>query len=268
MNDTSTTANDPVWLQIREEAAALARDEPILASFFHSTILNHDTFEAALGFHLANKIGSATVPPIVVREVMDEALAADPDIGRCGLADCRATVERDPAVELMCTPFLYLKGYLSLQNHRISHWLWGQNRRALASFLQSRVAEVFGVDIHPAARMGQGIMFDHATGIVVGETAVVENDVSILQSVTLGGTGKAHGDRHPKVREGVMIGAGAKILGNVEIGKGAKVGAGSVVLEDVPPHVTVVGVPAKVVGRPQVEKPSLDMNQNVGLDLG
>jgi len=178
-------------------------------------------------------------------------------------ADLCAVQERDPAVEFFSTPLLYLKGFLALQSYRIAHWLWNQKREALAIYLQNQISVVFAVDIHPAARIGKGIMLDHATGIVIGETAIVEDDVSILQSVTLGGTGKESGDRHPKIRAGVMIGAGAKVLGNIEVGRGAKVGAGSVVLDHVPEHTTVAGVPAKVVGRPDSEMPSLAMNQTI-----
>lgn len=178
-------------------------------------------------------------------------------------ADICAVKERDPAVDYYSIPLLYLKGFHALEAYRVGHWLWNQGRRALATYLQNQISVVFGVDIHPAAKIGRGIMLDHATGIVVGQTAVIENDVSILQNVTLGGTGKEHGDRHPKIREGVMIGAGAKVLGNIEVGAGAKIGAGSVVLNPVPAHTTVVGVPAKEVGHPQCDKPSLNMDQGI-----
>jgi len=256
------------WQQIRDEATLMTDSEPMLASFFHATILNHDSLSSALSFHLANKLDSATMPAIVVREIIEQALAADRTILGSVIADIRAVQERDPAVAYYSTPLLYLKGFHALQGYRVSHWLWQQDRKALAIYLQNQISVVFGVDVHPAARIGKGILFDHATGIVVGETAVIENDVSILQSVTLGGTGKECGDRHPKIREGVLIGAGAKVLGNIEVGPGAKIGAGSVVLESVPPHTTVAGVPAKVVGTPRTDKPSLDMNQNIIGDSG
>ncbi|MCE2594176.1 serine O-acetyltransferase [Motilimonas cestriensis] len=251
------------WQRIRDEATQMAQDEPMLASFFYSTILNHDTLLAALSFQLANRLDSPTMPAILIREIIESAFTSDVSILNSVMADIIAVQERDPAVEYYSTPLLYLKGFHAIQGHRVAHWLWHQNRRPMAMYIQSQIAVVFGVDVHPAARIGKGIMFDHATGIVVGETAVIEDDVSILQSVTLGGTGKECGDRHPKIREGVMIGAGAKVLGNIEVGKGAKVGAGSVVLRDVPPHTTVTGVPAKVVGKPSCEKPSLDMSQNL-----
>ena len=239
----------------------MAAEEPMLASFFHSTILNHDSLRSALSFQLANKLASAVMPAMVLREVIETALAAQPDILDAVAADICAVKDRDPAVRYYSTPLLYLKGFHALQGYRVAHWLWQQGRYSLATFLQNQISVVFGVDVHPAARIGKGIMFDHATGIVVGETAVIENDVSILQSVTLGGTGKESGDRHPKIREGVMIGAGAKVLGNIEVGVGAKIGAGSVVINPVPPHTTVAGVPAKIVGRPECDKPSLDMDQ-------
>ena len=251
------------WDKIRAEATQMIAEEPMLASFFHSTILNHESLRSALSFQLANKLGSAVMPAMVLREVIETALTAQPEILDAVAADICADKDRDPAVRFYSTPLLYLKGFHALQGYRVSHWLWNQGRRALATFLQNQISVVFGVDVHPAARIGRGIMFDHASGIVIGETAVIENDVSILQNVTLGGTGKEHGDRHPKIREGVMIGAGAKVLGNIEVGCGAKIGAGSVVLQAVPPHTTVAGVPARVVGTPGCDKPSLDMNQGL-----
>ncbi|MBP6360617.1 MAG: serine O-acetyltransferase [Aeromonas sp.] len=251
------------WDKIRTEALILVNEEPMLASFFHSTILNHDSLRSALSFQLANKLASAVMPAIVLREVIETALAAQPDILDAAAADICAVKERDPAVRYYSTPLLYLKGFHALQGYRVAHWLWQQGRHSLAVFLQNQISVVFSVDVHPAAQIGRGIMFDHATGIIIGETAVVEDDVSILQNVTLGGTGKEHGDRHPKIREGVMIGAGAKVLGNIEVGRGAKIGAGSVVLQAVPAHTTVAGVPAHEVGHPDCDKPSLDMNQGL-----
>ena len=251
------------WDKIRTEALILVNEEPMLASFFHSTILNHDSLRSALSFQLANKLASAVMPAIVLREVIETALAAQPEILDAAAADICAVKERDPAVRYYSTPLLYLKGFHALQGYRVAHWLWQQGRHSLAVFLQNQISVVFSVDVHPAAQIGRGIMFDHATGIIIGETAVVEDDVSILQNVTLGGTGKEHGDRHPKIREGVMIGAGAKVLGNIEVGRGAKIGAGSVVLQPVPPHTTVAGVPAHEVGHPDCDKPSLDMNQGL-----
>ena len=251
------------WDKIRAEALSLVNEEPMLASFFHSTILNHDSLRSALSFQLANKLASAVMPAIVLREVIETALAAQPEIVEAAPADICAVKERDPAVRYYSTPLLYLKGFHALQGYRVAHWLWQQGRHSLAVFLQNQISVVFSVDVHPAAQIGRGIMFDHATGIIIGETAVVEDDVSILQNVTLGGTGKEHGGRHPKIREGVMIGAGAKVLGNIEVGRGAKIGAGSVVLQPVPPHTTVAGVPAHEVGHPDCDKPSLDMNQGL-----
>ena len=197
-----------------------------------------------------------------ISAALEEAYAADPEMIASAACDIQAVRTRDPAVDKYSTPLLYLKGFHALQAYRIGHWLWTQGRRALAIFLQNQVSVSFQVDIHPAAKIGRGIMLDHATGIVVGETAVIEDDVSILQSVTLGGTGKTSGDRHPKIREGVMIGAGAKILGNIEVGRGAKIGAGSVVLQPVPPHTTAAGVPARIVGKPESDKPAMDMDQH------
>ncbi len=258
--------DDPVWERIFKETARHASEEPILASFLHATILNHCELEQALSFHLASQLDSATASSLLLREVMMQALESDASIRAAVRADLLAVVERDSACNELYIPFLYFKGFHALQTHRIAHWLWQQGRQSLALFFQNRVSSEFGVDIHPAARMGHGIMLDHATGLVIGETAVVGNNVSILQSVTLGGTGKEEGDRHPKIGDGVLISAGAKILGNIRVGDGAKVGAGSVVLENVPPHTTVAGVPAKVVGRPASEQPALDMDHDFCCD--
>jgi serine O-acetyltransferase len=200
---------------------------------------------------------------MLLREVMEEAMAGDAGIGGAVRADLLAVRARDPACGGLTIPLLFFKGFHALQAYRIAHWLWREGREPLALYMQNIISQTFGVDIHPAARIGRGIMMDHASGVVIGETAVVEDDVSILQQVTLGGTGNEVGDRHPKVRAGVLIGAGSKILGNVEIGEGAKIGAGSVVLEDVPPHTTVAGVPAKVVGHPKVAKPALKMDHSL-----
>lgn len=252
-----------LWKKIREEAWASSANEPILASFFHSTILNHSSFKSALSYQLANRLDSHTMPAILVREVIEEAFIKSPEILNAAMADIVAVQQRDPAVEDYSIPLLYLKGFHAIQVYRVANWLWNEKRVPLALYLQNRSSELFGVDVHPAARIGKGIMFDHATGVVVGETAVIEDNVSLLQGVTLGGTGKDCGDRHPKIRQGVMIGAGAKVLGNIEIGTGAKVGAGSVVLEPVPAHTTVAGVPAKIVGRPSCEMPSMSMEQNI-----
>ena len=258
------TQPDALWQLIQKEAAAEMEREPFLASFFHSTIIQHQSLCEAVSYLLANKLSDEVMAAITLRELIEEALSGDPAILQCICHDITAVRLRDPAVESFTTVLLYLKGFHALQGYRIAHWMWQQGRHSMALYLQSRISAVFQVDIHPAAKIGCGVMFDHATGIVVGETCVIEDDVSILQSVTLGGTGKESGDRHPKIRSGVMIAAGAKIFGNIEIGKGAKVGGGSVVLEDVPAHTTVVGVPAKIVGRPECEKPALDMDQTVG----
>lgn len=264
MNAVKTVVNpDLLWQTIRQEAFQLVESEPMLASYFHATLLNHENLDSALGYILANKLATDVMPAIDIREVTRQAYKADQNIIQSAMTDIIAVYIRDPATNYYSTPLLYYKGFLSLQAYRVAHWLWKQNRKSLAIFLQSQIAIVFGVDIHPAAKIGSGVMFDHATGIVVGETVIIENDVSILQSVTLGGTGKENGDRHPKIREGVMIGANSTILGNIEIGKGAKIGAGSVVLEPVPQHTTVAGVPAKIVGCPDCEKPALNMDQEI-----
>ncbi len=241
-------ASGGVWAQLRVEAVQAAAEEPLLASYLHATILHHDKIEEALSYHLAQKLGGADMSPLQLREVCREAFIADPEIARAAERDMRAVRDRDPACRTYLQPFLFYKGYAGLQAYRISHWLMKQERETLAFYLQSRISELFSVDINPSAEIGAGIFIDHAHGIVIGETAVVGDDVSMLHSVTLGGTGKAGGDRHPKIRRGVLIGAGAKVLGNIEVGEEARIAAGSVVLENVPARCTVAGIPAKRVG--------------------
>jgi len=252
--------NLDIWARMRDEAALKATEEPILGSYFHATILNHASFEAALSFRLASKLDTPMLPTMMIRDVINEAIGSDPGLLAAAEIDVLATYTRDPACADLSTPFLYFKGFHALQAHRVANWLWQQGRTALAAFFQNQISVTLGVDMHPAASIGSGIMLDHATGIVVGETAVIEDDVSILHSVTLGGSGKVGGDRHPKIRRGVLLGAGSKVIGNIEVGIGAKVGAGSVVLDNVPPHVTVAGVPAVVVGRPSGSSPAFDMD--------
>jgi serine O-acetyltransferase len=255
--------DDEIWTRIREEAARDAEREPMLASFLYTVVLNHEELEDALTFILAGKLGSPTVSALTLRDLMDSVIRGDPSIGVAVRADLQAVVTRDPACRGYSVPLLYFKGFHSIQAYRIAHHCWTTDRKALALYLQSRISEVFAVDIHPGARIGKGILFDHATSVVIGETAVIDDDFSMLHEVTLGGTGKEGGDRHPKIRRGVMIGAGAKVLGNVVIGEGAKIGAGSVVLHDVPPHCTVAGVPARQVGYPAHALPALEMDQSL-----
>lgn len=239
---------DQTWARMRAEASAAAAQEPILGSFLHATVLNHVTFEQALSYRLAEKLADHEMNAMLWREVCLEAYAAEPHIVEAALADILACYARDPATYDYVQPFLYFKGYLALQGQRVANWLWRHDRRALALYAQSRMSEQFQVDIHPATKIGKGVFIDHGTGVVIGETAVIEDDVSILQNVTLGGTGKEIGDRHPKIRRGALISVGAKVLGNIEIGEGAKVAAGSVVLKPVRAHCTVAGVPAEPVG--------------------
>ena len=255
---------DPVWHQILSETRIEVEQEPALASYLHSTILNHDTLESALSFHLAHKLANPAISALEIREIIEDSLSYDCGLGEAVRADIKAVYDRDSACDTYLMPFLYFKGFHALQAYRVAHCLFKRGRTGLAYFLQSHIALTFGVDIHPAATIGKGIMLDHATGIVIGETAVVEDDVSIMQAVTLGGTGKEGGDRHPKIRRGVLVSAGATILGNIEIGEGAKIGAGSVVLEAVPCYTTVVGVPARIVGQSGSHTPSKDMDH--GLD--
>ncbi len=262
---TTVAEGHSVWSSIREAALGHVQTEPMLASYLHATILNHDRFDDAVSFHLAGKLKSQTVSGMQFREIMETAMTSDPGISQSIQADILAVRDRDPAVACCLVPLLYLKGVHALAAYRIAHWLWTDGRSLLAVHMQNRISEIFGVDIHPGARIGKGILMDHATSVVIGETASVGDNVSMLHEVTLGGTGKATGDRHPKVRRDVLIGAGAKILGNVEVGEGAKIGAGSVVLTDVPPHSTFAGVPAVMVGHPGTDQPSLYMNH--GIDI-
>jgi serine O-acetyltransferase len=252
---------DPVWTRIRKEAEEIVRREPELATFLYSTILHHDTLEAAVVHRLADRLDRPDISGDLIRQVFAYALEQEPVIGEAFRADIVATVDRDPATHRCIEPVLYYKGFHAIQTYRLAHWLWNQGRKDFAYALQSRSSATFQCDIHPAARIGRGIFVDHATGLVVGETAVIEDDVSMLHDVTLGGTGKEHEDRHPKIRRGVMIGAGAKILGNIEIGHCARVAAGSVVLKPVPHNTTVAGVPARVVGEAGCPEPARTMDQ-------
>ncbi len=262
------TPDDPVWHTLLKETETEAASEQALSKYLQSTVAKRTSLEASLAHHLACKLGApeiCTPPP--VEQVLMEAYSSGPAIGQAIRADLQAVRERDSACPDFLTPFLFFKGFHALQVYRAAHWLWGEKRRSMALFLQNRSSDIFGVDIHPAADIGQGVMMDHATGIVIGETARVKNNVSIMQGVTLGGTGKEEGDRHPKVGEGVLISAGAKILGNIYIGDGAKVGAGSVVLANVPPHTTVAGIPAKAVGKPKAAQPALEMEHDISRDM-
>tara|TARA_B110000858_G_C17810153_1_gene480709 strand:+ start:4808 stop:5584 length:777 start_codon:yes stop_codon:yes gene_type:complete len=251
-----------LWQQLKSEAQQVIQQEPLLASYVSACVLNHNSLQSALSFILANKLSDDVIPAATVRELFDKAFCESPDIAENASCDIKAVFERDAAVSTHLAVILYMKGFQSIQVHRLAHFLWVNNRKELALFMQSRNSEVFGVDIHPACKIGSGVMFDHATGIVIGETTVIEDNVSILQHVTLGGTGNEKGDRHPKIRSGVLISAGATVLGNIEIGTGAKIGAGSVVLNDVEPHTTVVGIPAKAIGKPCTEMPSETMSQS------
>ncbi|WP_408743734.1 serine O-acetyltransferase [Acetobacter persici] len=242
------------------EQACVCHD-PLVRGLLATGIRSHTDFASALAALLGRKLGDRSVAADALAELVKESFDAQPEIVCAAAADMVAIRERDPACPDYVTPFLFFKGFHAVQSYRVAHWLWRSGRRHLALHLQSRGSELFGVDIHPAARLGRRILFDHGTGIVVGETSIIEDDVSILQEVTLGGTGKHSGDRHPKVRRGVLIGAGAKVLGNIEVGEGAKIGAGSIVLEAVPPFTTVVGNPARKVGTRHSGMPALSMDQ-------
>ncbi|MEE9389352.1 MAG: serine O-acetyltransferase [Paracoccaceae bacterium] len=252
---------DPVWSQIRQEATVALDAEPLLGGLIHASILHHDSLEAALAYRMAAKLASTEMSGQLIREIADEAYGTDPSLGKMARADIVAVYERDPACHRLLQPLLFFKGFQAIQAYRVGHWLWENGREDLAYFSQMRVSEQFGIDIHPAAKIGQGIMIDHAHSIVIGETAVVGDNVSMLHSVTLGGTGKEDDDRHPKIGNGVLIGAGAKVLGNIKVGNCSRIAAGSVVLHEVPACKTVAGVPAKIIGEAGCDQPSLTMDQ-------
>jgi serine O-acetyltransferase len=251
---------DPVWARIRSEAEDIVRREPEVAPFIFSSILHHETLEAAVVHRITERLNHHDVPGELIRQAYADALEDDPKMGEAFRADIVATIDRDPATDRLIEPVLYFKGFHAIQTYRLAHWLFNKGRKDFAYYLQSRSSAVFQCDIHPAARIGRGIFLDHATGLVVGETAVIEDDVSMLHDVTLGGTGKEDGDRHPKIRYGVLLGAGAKIIGNIEVGHCARVAAGSVVIKPVPNNVTVAGVPAKIIGEATCAEPSRTMD--------
>jgi serine O-acetyltransferase len=261
LNESNVAALDPAWSRVRSEAEAAVRAEPALTGFILSNVLHHNTLEAAVIHRVAARLGHAALPADLVEQVFHDAVGDDRAFGEAIRADLAAVADRDPAATRLLEPLLYFKGFHAIQTHRLAHALWRDGRQDLALYLQSRSSEVFQTDIHPAARIGRGIFLDHATGLVVGATAVIENNVSMLHGVTLGGTGKQTGDRHPKIRRGVLIGAGAKVIGNIEIGECARVAAGSVVLQPVPRNTTVAGVPARVVGAAGCSEPARSMDQ-------
>ena len=263
---TNIQSIDPVWEQIQDEARQAVLDEPLVGGFVHACILHHKSLEKALSYRVAAKLASNEMSMVVVREIVEEAYAAEHALVAASRADLVAIFERDPACHRLLQPILYFKGYQAIQAYRVGHYLWTQGHHDLAYFFQMRVSEIFGVDIHPAARIGRGIMIDHAHSIVIGETAVVGDNVSMLHSVTLGGTGKEEEDRHPKIGNGVLIGAGAKVLGNITVGDCSRIAAGSVVSQDVPACKTVAGIPAKIVGEAGCDQPAVSMNHMLGPD--
>ncbi|MBO9453078.1 serine O-acetyltransferase [Tropicibacter sp. R16_0] len=259
---------DPVWDQITTEAQEAVRSEPLMGGLVHACILHHKSLEKALSYRIAAKLASNEMSMVVLREIADTAYQENPDLVKAARADLVAVYERDPACHRLLQPILYFKGYQAMQGYRVAHWLWSQGKTDLAYFFQMRISEIFGIDIHPGARIGRGIMIDHAHSIVIGETAVVGDNVSMLHSVTLGGTGKEEEDRHPKIEDGVLIGAGAKVLGNIRVGHCSRIAAGSVVLSEVPPCKTVAGIPAKIVGEAGCDQPAVSMDHMLGPDAG
>jgi serine O-acetyltransferase len=258
-----TPEDKPIWLCLRQEASDTLTAEPGLASMLHSTILSHDDLASALSYHIARKVGDDTLRGMTLREIAQKVYAADSTLVAAAEADLQAVYERDPAAKGYLQAFMFFKGFLALQIHRVGHRLWQEGRFTMAHYLQSRVSELFQIDIHPAARIGKGIFIDHGTGVVIGETAVVDDEVSMLHGVTLGGTGAERGDRHPKIGRGVLLGAGAKVLGNITIGDYAKIASGSVVLKPVPAHCTAAGVPARLVNCKTCEDPARKMDHTL-----
>ncbi len=252
---------DPIWYSVRAEAQSAALQEPLLAAFLYATVLNQNSLEDVVMHRISERLGHADVPADLLRQTFVTMSKASPEWSQTLRIDLQAVYDRDPATNRFLDPLLYMKGFHAIQTHRLAHWLWKEGRKDLAYYLQSLSSSVFQTDIHPAAKFGTGIFLDHATGLVVGETAEIADNVSILHEVTLGGTGKAGGDRHPKIGSGVLIGAGAKILGNITVGACSKIAAGSVVLKAVPENVTVAGVPAKVIGGCDCAEPSRAMDQ-------
>ncbi|KAJ0253283.1 Serine acetyltransferase 3 [Hirschfeldia incana] len=266
MTTNSLDGGDDVWVKMLEEAKSDIAQEPILSSYYHASITSHRSLDSALANILSVKLSTLTLPSNTLFEMFISVLKESPEIVESAKQDLTAAKERDPACLSYVHCFLSFKGFLACQAHRIAHKLWTQDRKILALLIQNRVSEAFAVDFHPGAKIGKGILLDHATGVVIGETAVIGDDVSILHGVTLGGTGKQCGDRHPKIGDGVLIGAGSCVLGNITIGEGAKIGSGSVVLKDVPPHTTAVGNPARLIGGKENQKtvdkvPGLTMDQ-------
>ncbi|AJY46410.1 serine O-acetyltransferase [Martelella endophytica] len=260
-HDAGLKSVDPIWASLRAEAEEALAKDPILAAFLYSTILNHASLEDCVVYRICERLDHADVQAILLRQTFDEMRRDWPEWGDILRVDIQAVYDRDPACSRFMEPVLYFKGFHAIQTHRLAHWLWNKGRRDFALYLQSRSSSVFQTDINPAAKMGKGIFLDHATGVVVGMTATIGDDVSILQGVTLGGTGKETGDRHPKIGDSVLIGAGAKVLGNIRVGNCSRVAAGSVVLKPVPANSTVAGVPAKVIGTAGCSDPARAMDQ-------
>ena len=236
-----------LWKEMELEAQELARAEPRLASSLHASIIGHGSLSSCLSFLLSNKLSSATLLPVHLQALIDEVYDEHDEVTRACFRDLEAVRDRDPACSTYSQCLLFYKGFLAVQAQRVAHCLWEDGRKPLATLLQSRISDVFHVDIHPGARIGAGIFVDHATGVVIGETAVIGENCSLLHGVTLGGSGLGTGVRHPQLGNGVLIGASATVLGNVKLGNGAKIGAGSVVTADVPDGATAVGVPARVL---------------------
>ena len=260
-SDVRLSSSEDIWLSLYKEAKLWSAAEPTLDRLFEKNILRQKSFKSALITVISSELSASHGDNIPIKKAADDAFNSDPLLEKAAIADLCATIQRDPACHSYLKPFLFYKGFQAIQGYRLANWLWRAERTVLAEFIQGRISKVFQVDIHPAATIGHGIMVDHATSVVIGETAVLGNDVSLLHGVTLGGTGKEPGDRHPKIGSGTMIGAGASILGNITVGKSCRIGAGSVVLKDVPDNTSVAGIPARDLGEAGSELPAITMEQ-------
>ena len=259
-------AVDPVWQAVRDEAEAVVSKEPLMSSFIYNSILNRDSLESSVIYRIAERLHNRDFSGDLVRQSFEAMLEDWPEWSEILRIDIAAVYDRDPACARLIEPILYFKGFQAIQTHRLAHWNLMQGNRDVALYLQSRSSQVFQTDINPAAVFGKGIFLDHATGVVIGETAAVGDNVSILHGVTLGGTGKDTEDRHPKIGNGVLLGAGATVLGNINVGDCSRIAAGSMVIKDVPKNVTVAGIPGRVVGIAGCSEPSRSMNQIIAED--
>lgn len=260
---TQPEGRDASWHSITAAATELSRSEPVLAPFLTERVCQHASYESALSSLIVGSFSEAARSTPALAELVAESVTHDPSLLSNSLADLQATLDRDPACNNAVEAFLFYRGFKALQSYRVARYFWINGRTTLARYIQSLILETYSMDLHPGARIEGGIFIDHGTGIVIGETAQVERNVSMLHDVTLGGTGKVSGVRHPHICEGVLLGAGCKVLGHITIGKNSKVAAGSIVLADVPENTTAVGIPARLIHKDASEVPAYEMKQEI-----